>query len=175
VVAGLLVAGGWEVALGQSLGEVAEKEKARRSGKAARYSDDDLKARADPRASPEASPAPVPSGKPAKPTPGVAPTPRAPTTEERRQAVQGERQVLEEQVAAAAKAVAEAESRVAGSNLDQGTEDVGDPFREQNRRARTGDAVAQLEAAKLQLAGAQKALADWQERMRREGVPGGWY
>jgi hypothetical protein len=66
------------------------------------------------------------------------------------------------------------EERIAQLQNDLSPTNLADPNREQTRQAEIAKAREELEAARVALAEAQKALADLEEEARRLSIPPGW-
>ena len=189
-------------ALAQSLAEVAARDQERRarqgSPSAPAYTDADLRASPSPRPSPSPSPSPISwKGAPAKPigwkapvspspaaasrtaAPSPLPTPEAPdrSAQERAQLEARWRATARERREALARAearVAELEARITALRNDLSPVGLGDPNREQTRQADIGQAQRELEAARVALATARKAVDDLEDDARRAGALPGW-
>lgn len=165
IVAAILLASFGGAALAQSLAEVAEQEKRKRSkGPTRVYTNEDLLKGASPadKDKPSPSPAAVPSPEtgPDSPGNGVAWRARA---EAARAAVRGSE-----------THVKQIEERIAMLNADVAPTGFGDPFRLQTLEAQKAQARAELDKAKEALSKAQKALEDLEDEARRQGIPPGW-
>jgi polyhydroxyalkanoate synthesis regulator phasin len=157
--------------LAQSLGEVAEKEKQRRTGKPAKvYTNEDL---------PQSSASPKPSS---APVPAAARSAARPAADD--SAARAREQAAWRGRAAAARAdVARSEARVA--QLERQLAELANPmrYRQQNPQdpynvltqdqERVG-LQQQLEEARRAVDAAKKALENLEEEARRRGVPPGW-
>jgi hypothetical protein len=187
VVGLILVTAG--VASGQSLGEVARQEQARRkavkaSGKI--YTNDSLRAERAP-ASPTAPPE-APTPPPATPTtaPGrtTASSASAAATDPAKaggaaQGAQNDEAAWRKRIEGARTAVSRAQSfqaalqsQINGLNADFTARD--NPIERNAIAAERQKALAELERVKQEVADGQKNIADIQEEARRAGVPAGW-
>ena len=172
------------LATAQSLGEAAAREKAKRDSKrgksapAPTYTDEDLK---DPSKPEKKSGEGTSSGgqprsrsstarRAPEATAEAAPSVSAGDESVWRQRARGQR----EAVRSAEKAIEDAQSRLNALMLDRDPTSLGDPNRLQTIEARKNEARSALEAARLNLAEAQKGLQDLEDEARRNSVPPGW-
>ncbi|HQZ17318.1 MAG TPA: hypothetical protein PLD86_10640, partial [Vicinamibacteria bacterium] len=84
---------------------------------------------------------------------------------------------MREAVVTAEKALAQMEREVAAFRSDMApvsAADAQDPMRLQKRDARIFELNKQIEAQKIALADAKKAVVTFEEEARRAGVPAGW-
>jgi exonuclease VII small subunit len=189
------------VVWGQSLEELAQKEKARRKATATAktFTNDDL-AKPSPSPSPTAEPQGTP-GKPERPARRTyqpsAPVPSGGTAEGggvERQVRRpegsepaadeagsegywrGRAQALRETVDKMQQGIAALEARISQLQLDRDPNppDQFDPNRLQKRDAERLKSIEELERARTSLAGAQQAVRDLADEARRKGVPASW-
>lgn len=83
-------------------------------------------------------------------------------------------QAARDRVSAAEKKIAELQAKIEGLRSDLSPTNVMDPQREQTRQAEIASTQSALEAARAELAAAQKAIADLEDEARRRSVPPGW-
>lgn len=185
--------------LGQSLEELAQKEKARRKAikSAQTFTNDDI-AKPSPSPSPQAEPsgptgkaprrtyqpsAPVQGGGSANVGGGVeAERPRSTEGGEPPAGDGGEAywraraQALHETQQKTQGSIAALEARIAELQLDRDPNppDQLDPNRLQKRDAERLKAIEDLEKARTSLAGTQQALTDLADQARRKGAPASW-
>ena len=184
--AALLLVLAWPsgIALGQTLGELADNTKKKRKGGTRVYSDEDLKNR---------PPGPGPSsGAPAAAAP-VASVGGAGSSEssggdgegdEGRTSQSGRRddQSYWRQQAAQHRAnIKDAEQRIAAAQQrinalmsDLVPTNVGDPFQQQTLETNRANARRELEEAEQNLERAEDALHEFEEEARRMAIPPGW-
>jgi len=167
------------VAAGQSLGDVARTEEARRKSVKAPgkiYTNDRLK--------PSDMPAPPPSpAAPASPTPSTAATPpaadKAPTTPAPDGTAVRDEKYWRGRIDAARTALQRAQTfqdalqtRVNTLSADFVNRD--DPAQRNVIATERQKAIAELDRVKQDITAAQKAITDTQEEARRANVPPGW-
>ncbi len=165
----LVAAVAWPLlpAAGQSLAEIAAKEKKRRAGhaQAKTYSNSDLEKVKD-------APSPPPKeGEEAEPEPSTATTG---SSEEATWRARAQR---------AREAVQQAEGRIddlqkeletLNADMQPNPADILDPSRLQKREAAKAELRQKLEDAQKALERAKQAVADLEEEARRQRVPPGW-
>jgi hypothetical protein len=191
--AALLLVLSWSggVALGQTLGELADHTKKKRRGGAPTYSDDDLKKR-QPGASPApGAAAPVVSGGEAgssESSGGEGGSSESNGSEgegdegRTRQSGRRDDQSYWQQQAASHRAnIQDAERRIAAAQLrlnallsDLVPSNVGDPFQQQTLEANRAEARRELEQAEQNLERAEDAFHEFEEEARRLAIPPGW-
>ena len=198
----LVLVPGW--VLSQSLGEIAEQERAKRKKTGAKsYTNDDL-SHPTPTPSPTATPAPAAEATPrprsryrfkVTPTPpggakpaseasappessesekGSGTAPAAPAKDEAYW--RGQREAREKAIEAAEGQIKAVEQRIGELATDRNPNagDIMDPDRLKKRDAELRQKADELERAKDALAAARQQLADLDEEARRAGVPPGW-
>ncbi|HUG52978.1 MAG TPA: hypothetical protein VMR21_05235 [Vicinamibacteria bacterium] len=133
-----------------------------------------------------AEPAPVPAASPgtgrgsisevgphASEIPAIEATPPPPP--EQTEAYWSERATQARQAVVSGEGrVAELEQRISELRDDRNPVNVMDPNREQNRRAQIAEVQAELEAARVTLDAARRALAELEDEARRKSIPPGW-
>jgi len=157
-------------ATGQSLAEIAAKEKKRRTGHAAKtYSNRDLE-----NMSKSPSPSPAEAEAEEKKTEAEpAPTDTASADEATwRARARGLREGVER--AERRKADLQAELDTLSADIQPNPADLRDPSRLQKREAAKAELRQKIEDAQKALELAKKAVADLEEEARRQRVPPGW-
>jgi hypothetical protein len=153
-------------AAGQSLAEIAAKEKQRRKGAAAKtYTNSDLEKKGGP---------PKPTAEAAKPT-EPEPTPTSSRASEEI-TWRARASSLREAVLSAERRIPELQAELEALNLDMqpNPSDAFDPSRLQKREAAKTALRQRIEEAEKALERARQAVLDLEEEARRQSVPPGW-
>lgn len=175
--------------LGQSLAEVADKNKAKKKDpKAKTFTNDDL----DKIHAAQPTPSPTPKGaKPTKPfvsnwaeSEGVLPGDSdgqeqvAPPTGEASSEPYWRKRFEEarDKIKEAEKRASDLQARYTAlaSDMNPNPADIGDPMRVFNLDEKKRQTLQELEQAKADVAAAKRALEDLQDQARRKAVPPGW-
>jgi hypothetical protein len=152
---------------GQSLAEIAAKEKKRRTGHEAKtYSNDDLE-----KVSHGPEPSPPEKEEKAESEPSVSTSRSSERATWRARASR-----LREDVEQAERRIDELQAELETLNVDMqpSPADVLDPFRLQKREAQKAELRQKVEDAQKDLERAKEAVADLEEEARRQHVPPGW-